>query len=151
MTPVEIRLRPFKESDIPFCRDSFYKGGASAPEFYGMDQNILKPGLRERFDRMKRFADITIACDFEHDEPLFGWCAVTNLESFSIVWWVYVKSGYRGFGFARRMVEDSCDHEAKFFPFRSRVSTPLSVALGAQYHPFLLEEFLDEDQEVMYI
>lgn len=148
---IDVRIRDFKKSDTPFCRDSFYKGAASAPEYYGIDQNILKPGLRDRFDRIQRFSTIAIACDFVEDEPLFGWCAVTNLESYSILWWVYVKAGYRGFGFARELISETATHEKLYFPFRSRVSNALSVALSAQYHPFLLEEFLDENPKIMHV
>lgn len=145
LPPIEIRLRPYKDTDYPFCRDSFYKGAASAPEYQGMDQNITKPGLRARFDRMMRFCNITIACDFEHDEPLFGWVAVTNLPSYSIVWWVYVKSGYRGFGFARRLIEESTPDSVRLlFPWRSRASQALSLSFDAQHHPFLLEDLLDQ-------
>lgn len=146
LPPIEIRLREFKETDRAFCRDSFYKGAASAPEYTGMDQNILKPGLRTRFDRMERFSQITIACDFEHDEPLFGWVAVTNLPTHSVVWWAYVKSGYRGFGFCRRLIEESTPEGARLlFPWRSRASQALSLCFDAQYHPFLLEDMLTNE------
>lgn len=145
MSPIEIRLRPYKDSDYPFCRDSFYKGAASAPEYIGMNQNILKPGLRTRFDRMLKFSKIIIACDSEHDEPLFGWAAITNLPTHSIVWWVYVKSGYRGFGFCRKIIEDSATSTNIIFPWRSRASTQLAICFDAQFHPFILEDLLTDE------
>lgn len=145
MPDIEIRLRPFKESDLPFCRDSFYKGAASASDYMGMDQNILKPGLRSRFDRMLKFAEITIACDYDHDEPLFGWVAVTNLPTHSIVWWTYVKAGYRGFGFARQMIEESATNQPIYYPWRSRAAIPVALSFDAIYHPFLLEDLLTHE------
>lgn len=145
LPPIEIRLRPFKPDDIAFCRDSFYKGAASAHDYVGMDQNIIKPGLRARFDRFMRYATITIACDLEHDEPLLGWVAVTNLPTHSIVWWVYVKSGYRNFGFARQLIEEAVTADKIYYPFRSRASQAVSLCFDAVYHPFLLEDLLDEN------
>lgn len=146
MTNIDIRFRPYKESDLPFCRDSFYKGAASAHDFTGMDQNIIKPGLRARFDRFSPYADITIACDVEHDEPLFGWVAVTNLPTHSIVWWVYIKSGYRNFGFARSLIEEAVTTDRIYYPFRSRASTAVALSFDAIYHPFLLEDLLENPQ-----
>lgn len=110
----------------------------------GMDQNILKPGLRTRFDRMTKFADITVACDPDYDEPLFGWVAVTNLPTHSIVWWSYVKSGYRGFGFCRRMIEESVTSDTILYPWRSRAAQPLALCFDAIYNPFLLEDLLSD-------
>jgi len=140
---IDMRIRPFKDGDYAFCRDSFYKGAAAAPEYTGLDPNITKPSLRARFDRMRQFADIKIACDFEHDEPLFGWVAYTNLPTHSIVWWVYVKSGYRNFGFCRQLIEDCVPEGHRIlYPWRSRASQNLALCFDAQFHPFLLEDLL---------
>ena len=150
---IDMRIRRYKDSDYPFCRDSFYKGAASAPEYTGLDQNITKPGLRTRFDRMRQFAQIKIACDFEHDEPLFGWVAYTELPSHVIIWWVYIKSGYRNFGFCKQLIED-CVPEGQriLYPWRSRASQSLALSFDAQYNPFLLEDLLaDEDKETLHL
>lgn len=146
MTSIDIRIRDYKPEDIAFCRDSFYKGAASASEFRGLDPNTVKPGLRERFNKFANFAEIAIACDVEHDEPLFGWIAYTNLENHSIIWWVYVKAGYRNFGFARSMIDSRLTCERIVYPFKSRVSDGFALALQATFNPFILEQFLDGEQ-----
>jgi hypothetical protein len=140
---IDMRIRPFQEGDYPFCRDSFYKGAASSHDFTGMDQNIVKPGLRARFDKMRQFSDINIACDVEHDEPLFGWVAYTALPTHTIIWWVYVKSGYRNFNFCRKLIEDVAPDGVRIvYPWKSRASQSLALSFDAQYNPFLFEELL---------
>jgi GNAT superfamily N-acetyltransferase len=146
------RIRDYQESDLPFCRDSFYKGAASSPEFIGMDQNIAKPGFRSRFDRIFEWADIRIICDANHEEPIFGWVAVTNLTSQSIIWWVYVKSGYRNFGFARDLIEATVKHDQVFYPWRSRASNALAISFNASFNPFVYEDIIyNANKKAVYI
>jgi hypothetical protein len=152
MPVVDTRIRDFEESDLAFCRDSFYKSAASAPEYMGMDPNICKPGFRTRFDRIFEYADIRIICDAQHTEPIFGWIAATNLATHSIVWWVYVKSGYRSFGFARELFNTVIKNDQVFFPWRSRASNALAISSGATFNPFVYEDLLHrEDKKTLHL
>lgn len=147
VTDIPTRIREFKESDLAFCRDSFYKSAASAPDYLGMDANICKPGFRKRFDRFFEYADIKIICDAEHDEPIFGWVAATNTRSHSIIWWIYVKSGYRNFGFARQLYDAVVKHGRVFFPWRSRSSQALAITSGASFNPFVFEDIIAKETQ----
>ena len=138
-------IRDFKSCDLPFVRDSFYKAAANSYEFSGIDPNVTKPGFRKRFERFARVSSIYVIGHAEHDEPLFGWVAVTNLPSYSIVWWIYVKNGYRGLGFAHQLMTKVEHPERVVYPFRSRISNSLCTAAGAQYNPFVYEDMCFEN------
>lgn len=142
----ETTIRPFQSSDFAFCRDSFYKGASQAPGFRAMDQNIKKPGFRERFSRFEPFAEISLITHPEQ-EPIYGWIAVTNLETISIVWWVYVKGGYRRFGFARQLWNHAVKNNTVHYPFRSISSEKLGSKVNATFNPFVYEDLCFENQE----
>lgn len=142
---IPTRLRLYKDSDISFVRDSFFKAAAGAYEFTGMSQDISKPGFRRRFEKFSKVSEIWLIGDAEHDEPLFGWIAVTNLKSHSIVWWIYVKSGYRNLGFAKKLLTTVKFPNKIIYPFKSRISAPLAIEIGAIYNPFVYEELCFED------
>lgn len=139
-------FRRYTKADFAFCRDSFFKGASQAPEFRGLDQNIKKPGFRTRFERFEPFAEISLITH-EEGEPIYGWIAVTNLETSTIVWWIYVKNGYRRFGFARRLWEHAVEHPTVFFPFRSIIQEKLASKVGAIWNPFVYEDLCFEDKK----
>jgi ribosomal protein S18 acetylase RimI-like enzyme len=138
-------MRPFKSDDLPFVRDSFYKAATIAHEYNGMDPNVTKPGFRKRFERFARVSDIWIIGDAVHDEPLFGWIAVTNLPSHSIIWWIYIKNGYRGYGFAHELMAHVQHKDKIVYPFRSRISNSLAAEAGAVFNPFVYEDMCFEN------
>lgn len=141
--PAIVRL--YTPDDLAFCRDSFYKAASLAHDYSSLDHNISKPGFRRRFERFSNVAEIWIIGHAEYNEPLFGWIAVTNLQSHSIVWWVYVKNGYRGLGFGQELLKKVKHRDAIVYPWRSRISNTLAVNYAAKYNPFVYEDLCFEN------
>jgi len=148
---IATQIRSFKDKDIAFVRDSFYKAAASAHDFKGMSHDISKPGFRKRFERFQKVSEIWIIKQEEHEEPLLGWIAVTNLKSHSIVWWVYVKNGYRNLGFAKSMLAKVEHKDSIVYPFTSRISDKISLSVGATYNPFVYEDMCFEDKKSLQL
>jgi hypothetical protein len=139
------RIRKYQPEDIPFVRDSFTIGAANSPDLIYLPHSITKPRLRTRFDHIVKVSEIWVAHHTEEDEPLYGWLAVTNLPSYSIVWWVYVKNGYRGLGFAELLASKITHQKKIVFPMSSQISKELAKKYDAVYDPFIYEELCLED------
>jgi hypothetical protein len=139
------RIREYQPEDIPFVRDSFTTGASNSPDLIYLPHSTTKPRLRTRFDHIVKVSEIWVAHHIEEEEPLYGWLAVTNLPSHSIVWWIYIKSGYRGLGFASLLASKIKHKKSIIFPMTSQISKELAKKYNATFDPFIYEELCLED------
>ena len=141
----QARVRKYQADDIAFVRDSFTTGAANSPDLIYLPHNTTKPRLRTRFENILKVAEVYIVHHIDEEEPLYGWLAVTNLQTHSIVWWVYVKSGYRGLGFAKLLAQYVKHPKKIIFPMSSQISKELARKYNATFDPFIYEELCLED------
>jgi ribosomal protein S18 acetylase RimI-like enzyme len=95
------RLRPAEESDAPFVASAWMESQRGAPPWREVPAHRYYPSMTQRIARLFRQSAVLVACDVESPSVLMG-CLVH--EGAALIHMVYVKSAFRGFGLARKLV-----------------------------------------------
>ena len=142
---IPIVLRPMAETDRAFVVNSWLLSFAT-PQRCGScraeyPRTLRKATYYEEYhalvSQLLERAVVTVACDVEHADQIYGWLCVEPRSRANVVHYAFVKQPFRALGVLRRLVASLPAADGLVYTFHSRAATTLAPKLGAQYNPFL--------------
>jgi hypothetical protein len=104
MSQIPKILRPPKPSDLNFIYNSWLESYKESPD------NPIKGNAYYSYQKMLivsilRRAQVSILCNPDDLDQIFGWCVYEITEDCIIVHWLHIKYSFRKLGFARYIID----------------------------------------------
>jgi hypothetical protein len=132
-TGVDWAFRDPTATDVPFLLNSWLKSSRDVGDHALMTNAVYYDGFREECVRKLAIARVTIACNPQDPDQIYGWlCWGDDPQT---VHYVYVKHPYRKFGVAKSLLADALPGFGK----RQTAITTLSRTHKAWASKYLLE------------
>lgn len=123
--PDGLLLRPFRDSDLPYVRDTWARGAANVFPWSVLGSGVVHQRLRPAIDRLMA-AGNTIVCHTEDDpDTIAGYVC----HSGDVLHWVHVKRVLQGVGVCRALLAEAFGgRPPKSYTFPSVLSADLLAA-----------------------
>ena len=142
MSTPPINLRSLATDDRSFLLHSWLRSYRNGPFTRLIPNNLYYEAYHSVLEGLLASADIFIACDPDSPRRIFGYLVTGFAGEAPVLFYVYVKQAYRGFGIARQLLAAARFDVAKpfFFPFLSPQARSLAQHFPqAVFNPFLIE------------
>jgi hypothetical protein len=99
----------------------------------------------EKIESLLKSAETRVLCDMDLPSFIFGWICFERAPAFSVVHYIYVKSGFRRIGLARMMITQAdLDCSSVVYTFQSKTAKDLAAAKceAAEFVP--IDKWLDK-------
>lgn len=149
----EITFREANNSDIPFLTSSWLKSYRDAPAVRGVPNKVYyyfhHKVLEELISR-----GMVLVLHYEHTpDQILGWVCYETYDSAMLLHYMYIKKSFRGFGLARKVLEEILDREnppVVLYTHKTTDIFPIERKLrdkGWVFHPYMLWTSMPEGWE----
>ncbi len=97
------KLRPYHHEDESFVFNSWLK--STREDFSTVSNSKFYATYKDHIKELLGKSKITIACDPEDSEFIYGYMVVQYAGDVPIIHWIYVKSPFRKVGLMKAMLE----------------------------------------------
>lgn len=99
----DIKVRAFREADIPLVMDSWMETYRSAPDVRLVPNEVYFPTQRRVIRALMARCRLAVACDPNDEDQVYGWVAWEERERDVVIHYTYTKGIFRRMGVARRL------------------------------------------------
>jgi GNAT superfamily N-acetyltransferase len=151
---IPLTFRDVTNNDLSLVFDSWLKEYRLSPFGVQVESDVYYPNYRKHVGRIIRASDVTIACNPEDEDQIYGYAVHRLIGDIRVVSWLFVKAPFRAMGIGRRLFDeiggaDAVTHLSNWVTKTKLMTTkPGQIKLPNDivYNPFL-DLFLTETLE----
>jgi hypothetical protein len=105
-SPVPILFRDAQHEDLNLVFDSWLKEFRLSPVGVQIESDVYYPNYRKHLGRIIRASTVTIACNPDDPDQIYGYAVHRLIGDIRVVSWIFVKAPFRAMGIGRRVFDE---------------------------------------------
>lgn len=149
MSTLKIRLRPATQEDVPFIfsswlksyRNSLYARNITSTTYFSEHHKIIQNIVKKN--------PVIIACNDADPSQVYGYICAGKTEGIFTLHYIYIKQSFRTMGIAKSLMQSMGfdSNVASIYTHHTRTAERLAAKYNMLYHPYVLFNIVEKDDE----